>query len=494
MKITTEQFLLNSVHTMKNNFPTIFDTIDSRRKSISKMWPDYVYFPRLEIWKAIQNKMSAMNMIQNMIGGDSYSQYLINTTNMCESAVAMYNWRHHKKIYKVSDDLTKLICNFADNTDLYSTYMPIKKFFNLDNNGIFVQARMSEKVYGFYVVLDNYENRDTIIFYFVDDRCNDEIYTKNVISSDPSEFVYINGKSIGECLDYTTSIVRDAHNKMSLSNYSDKVKDKFINKNIPKADRDQVRALAILSYILDFNSDVMENPAQAKIYKKPNDNYIIKDKFREIQTFDVGFEFTNTLNNIKKVLFNPNIIESSIADQSDNDKNAKSIMDMQQEINRLKRQIDELSSENISLNRSISSYDTKYKELEESIKSERQELYALRELVFNDKNIIEESTANTNISYPYILKHKTVIAGGTVSWCNAIRSKFNNIKVIDGLTTPNDDLIKYAEIIWIQVDCMKHKNYYKIMNIAKKYNIPVKYFTNKGIISCCNQLVESDIK
>lgn len=493
MKVTTEKYLLNSLHNLKTNYPGIFDLLDKARIDENKTWPDYVYYPRMCIWNQISSVLNPpFALLKALKGQQAYDNSIINTANLFECAVIFYNWRRNKKIYRVSDELTNTICNIADNTDRYSVNIPFEKFFNMDINGIFIQSRISDNVYGFYVVLDYYMDHPQIIFYFIDSKCDDDSYTKNVFVGEPSEFSFIDGKSIGECMDFITGLVNKSMRKLENS-HSEYIVTKFNDRNnISEADKSQMRALAILSYILDTNSDLKPNPIQAKIYRKPDQNYIIKDKFREIQSFDVGFEFANNINQIRKVMYNPstnsNNNDSIITDTK------CSTNDLEAEVERLRRHVSELSAENESMSKQLINYDKRYNSLSESIKSERRELYDLRELVFNNQNVNEvESTNNTDIVYPYCLKRKTVVIGGSTPWANAIKAKFNNVKVIDGLSTPNDDLIKYANIIWIQVDYMKHKNYYKIINIARNYNIPVRYFTYKGIMSCCNQLVENDM-
>lgn len=491
MKITTEKYLLNSLHNLKNNYPGIFNLLDRARIDENKTWPDYVYYPRMSIWKQITSVLNSSSILLKALKGQrEYDNSIINTANICECAVIFYNWRRNKKIYKVSDELTNIICNIADNTDRYSVSIPFEKFFNMDINGIFIQSRISDNIYGFYVVLDYYMDHPEIIFYFVDSKCDDDSYTKNVFVGDPSEFTFVDGKSIGECMDFTTSLVNKAMHKLENSQ-SKYIVARFNDRNnISEADKSQMRALAILSYILDKNSDVKPNPTQEKIYRKPDQNYIIKDKFREIQSFDVGFEFANNINQIRKVMYNPNTNSSNIDSIATGSKCNTNYL----EVERLRRHIAELSAENESMSKQLRIFNRKYDSLSESVKSERRELYDLRELVFNNQNSNEAEYANSvDIVYPYCLKRKTVVIGGGITWANAIKAKFNNVKVIDGLSMPNDDLIKYANIIWIQVDYMQHKHYYKIINIARKYNIPVRYFTYKGIMSCCNQLVENDM-
>lgn len=496
MKVTTEKYLLNTLHNLKNRCPGIFDLIDQARIKENKSWPDYVYYPRMNIWKQINGLMDFPSVLIKILKGvDAYDNHIINTSNLCESTVMMYNWRRNKKVYRVSDELTDILCGIADNTDRYSIYLPIEKFLRLDVNGIFIQARISDNIYGFYVVLDYYMDHPEIIFYFIDSKCDDDAYTKYVFSGEASEFTVVNGKSIGECMDYTTELVNEAMGNLVNTHSKRVVENMSKRQNISAADISQMRALAILSYVLDAESDIKPNPVQAKIYRKPLPNSPIKDKFREIESFDVGFDFAKSINQIKNVLYNPNI-KSDMRDDKQSDVIVETYDDFDVvEIERLKQQIAELKSENKSLSRQLNDYNKKYNTLEESIKSERRELYDLRELVFNDQNNNESiNTSATDIVYPYILKKKTVVIGGSTSWTNAIKAKFNNIKVVDGLSIPNDDLIKYANIIWIQVDYMQHKSYYKIINIARKYNIPVRYFTYKGIMSCCNQLTKADME
>lgn len=498
MKITTEQFLLNNLHNLKNSFTGIFDILDkARNQSLpNKDWPDYVYLPRMTIWKTISSILNAGSpLIKALKGQDGYDHHVINCMNVCESSVIFYNWRRNKKIYRISDELTKIICNIADTTNRYSINLPMDKFLNIDINGIFVKARISDNIYGFQVVIDYFDDNPMIIFYMFSHECDDDNYTKNIFVGEPSEITILEGKSIGECMDYTSEMVNKGINKLS-SVFSKRVVDNFeMHTNISIADRNQMRALAILSYILDSDADIMPNPIQAQIYRKQEPNSTIKDKFREIESLDVGFGIKNTIQYIRGIVYNPNISTVIEECSSHNDTDAATINELKQEINRLKNHVSELSSENKILSKQLGEAQKKYSSLDDSIANERKELYDLRELVFNnrDKDEIKvDDTSSIKIAYPYTLKEKTIIIGGHVAWAINIRSKFNNIIVLDGTILPNDDLIKYANTIWIQIANLPHHSYYKVMNIARKYNIPIRYFTHYGVTKCAEQLVKNE--
>lgn len=127
---------------------------------------------------------------------------------------------------------------------------------------------------------------------------------------------------------------------------------------------------------------------------------------------------------------------------------------------------------------------------------ERRELTELRELIYNLQNNVEGETASEaeEISLPYTAKSNIVIFGGHESWLRAFRPLVKNVRIIDPHTNPDINLIRNADVVWMQTNAMPHSYYNKIMDIVRLRKIPVKYFAYASAEKCARQLAAEDMK
>ena len=58
---------------------------------------------------------------------------------------------------------------------------------------------------------------------------------------------------------------------------------------------------------------------------------------------------------------------------------------------------------------------------------------------------------------------------------------------------PNADLIRRADVIWIQTNALSHAYFYKIIDEARKHHVPVRYFSYASAGKCAEQLVRADM-
>lgn len=478
MKTVSANFLLKNLNNLKQAFPGIIEYLDKRREQDLKTkdkWPDFIYYPRMYVHNAIRNKNLSRSLLYN--SDDIY--------RISESTYMLYNWRRTKKIYKFSPELTKILCDQADSIDTHSMMLPIELLLKfLPHRIFFIEANIWKDNFGFMVTLDEYRHKDGTkhISLQTFDMFNEYLSAPDgkICTPDCNELSLIEGKTIGECMDHDT--------KLLLSNYS-LDKSKF-NRN--DCDKRLMRALTFILYLISQNADIKTDEEQSKKYK-PIQESRIKDKFREIEIMNVGFNIG------REIPSNNDDIHMGYKCSSKNDQfilewvNRDELDEKTDMIRKLESDIKALNQELFNTLRELKSIKDKYNKLQNDVQSERRELYDLRELIFNSSSVSENKTSNISIKYPYILKKKTVIIGGHVSWANNIRSKFNGAKVIDGTCLPNDDLIKYANVIWIQATNLPHSTYYKAINIAHRYNIPIRYFTYSGIVSCSEQLVKDDM-
>lgn len=124
---------------------------------------------------------------------------------------------------------------------------------------------------------------------------------------------------------------------------------------------------------------------------------------------------------------------------------------------------------------------------------EKQELNDLRELVFaltNDADSAAKEDTKTQVEFPYHTTKKHIVFGGHPSWLKAIRPMVPDVKFVDGV--PSTEQIKGADIVWLQTNYLSHKAFYKIIDIVRSKNIPLRYFTSASAAKCAEQVVNAD--
>ena len=124
----------------------------------------------------------------------------------------------------------------------------------------------------------------------------------------------------------------------------------------------------------------------------------------------------------------------------------------------------------------------------EKMAAERAELAGLREVVFTADHRDDD---HISVSLPYEVKQRAVIFGGHDMWQKPMKEFLTgDIRFIDrDMAAFDTDVIRYADIIWIQTNAISHKMYYKIMDAVRKWRIPVKYFLYASARKCAEQIV-----
>ena len=174
----------------------------------------------------------------------------------------------------------------------------------------------------------------------------------------------------------------------------------------------------------------------------------------------------------------------------------QSYEDIQAELLRAKREIK-------LLKRSAAEERKKYavailqkdKDLEQA-RLEHRELADLREVVFSKMHKTETSDSRQDdeaVTLPYETKKRAVIFGGHESFINTMKTFLTNVKYVDIKNMAfNPDLVRNADVVWIQTNRMYHPQYWSIIKIAKQYSVQVRYFRSSGAKSCAMQVITDD--
>lgn len=171
------------------------------------------------------------------------------------------------------------------------------------------------------------------------------------------------------------------------------------------------------------------------------------------------------------------------------------------EMEELKKSIAAKNEEIAELKRALHQAEADYRvekkrlnEQENEYEVTRQELIELRELIYKIQNSDERDNDRDDIQIelPYTAKKKIVIFGGHASWLRTIKQLLLNVRFIDPYTKPDTNLIRNADVVWMQSNAMPHSFYNKIMEITRQRKIPVKYFSCASAERCARELAASE--
>ena len=171
-------------------------------------------------------------------------------------------------------------------------------------------------------------------------------------------------------------------------------------------------------------------------------------------------------------------------------------------VEELKARIAALQSENSRLKQTVYEADRELREVkkahtaqEQKAELDRQELADLRELVFHlQEDVYDTESDGTGMVFPYHNIQRIVVFGGHDSWAREIKPRLPDVRFIDRDMVPNAELIRRADIVWIQANAISHSYYYKVLDETRKHSIPVRYFSYASALKCAEQLAEQDMK
>lgn len=164
----------------------------------------------------------------------------------------------------------------------------------------------------------------------------------------------------------------------------------------------------------------------------------------------------------------------------------------EKELERLRKENEQQKEELYKTKKELSDKDTLLEKQANKRTVEKQELNDLRELIFALTNDAGEEKPNQKPStaFPYHTQKKHVVFGGHPTWLKAIKPMLPDVKFIEGV--PSSEQIKGAEMVWLQTNYMSHKAFYKIIDIVRSKNIPLRYFTSASAAKGAEQVVAAD--
>lgn len=166
---------------------------------------------------------------------------------------------------------------------------------------------------------------------------------------------------------------------------------------------------------------------------------------------------------------------------------------LEAKIAELKKQLEHARKTAYDANREMRECKKRQEKLEKKLAMEQQELADLRELVFHQQeNLYQDAVADENVKFPYKTTLRTVVFGGHDSWAREIKPKLPDVRFIDRTMLPNSDMIRRADVVWIQTNALSHAFFYKIIDEVRKHNVPLRYFSYASATKRAEQLAKYD--
>ena len=134
-----------------------------------------------------------------------------------------------------------------------------------------------------------------------------------------------------------------------------------------------------------------------------------------------------------------------------------------------------------------------------ALQREHTELVDLRELVFNQESLEQVPADDTkpvqDITFPYETKKRVVVFGGHDTFLKVIKPMFPTVRFVDTRNIAfNPDIVRNADVVWIQNNCISHSQFWTVIKLANLYGVQVRYFASAGTDRCARQIVEEDIR
>jgi hypothetical protein len=170
---------------------------------------------------------------------------------------------------------------------------------------------------------------------------------------------------------------------------------------------------------------------------------------------------------------------------------------LSEELEQARKEVKALRAALYKERREASDDRAKYEHELKALRMEHRELADLRSLVFNmnaaDPSRLEK--VEKQITYPYSTKKRTVVFGGHDSFLRAFKPLLPDVKFVDteqyGFAP---EIIRNADVVWVQTNCISHSQYNNITRVVRQYGIQLRYFGFASAEKCAEQLVTEDMK
>ncbi len=98
-----------------------------------------------------------------------------------------------------------------------------------------------------------------------------------------------------------------------------------------------------------------------------------------------------------------------------------------------------------------------------------------------------------DIAYPYHAQKRTVVFGGHRTFLRELKKRLPGVKYVNIANYSfNMDIIRNADVVWVQTNCISHTQYSRILKAVRTHNIQLRYFSYASARKCAEQIVRED--
>ena len=125
------------------------------------------------------------------------------------------------------------------------------------------------------------------------------------------------------------------------------------------------------------------------------------------------------------------------------------------------------------------------------------ELIDLRERFFHinsEEDLLDSLQDVGDIKWPYETKKRVIVFGGHPNFIKQMKSLLPGVRFVDVDNLAfNPDIVRNADVIWIQNNYLSHAQFYNVTKEARQYNVQIRYFVYSSSEKSAMQIVEDDI-
>lgn len=165
------------------------------------------------------------------------------------------------------------------------------------------------------------------------------------------------------------------------------------------------------------------------------------------------------------------------------------------QIELLNRKIKELRGALHDAERAAGHFKDQLRLSEERENADRAELAQLRETLYHLKEAESPEAGEPSplLELPWQIKRRVVVFGGGDNWRKAIKPLLPGARFYDRDELPDVNIVRGADVVWLQANAISHKFYYQVIDTARKNNIPVRYFGASSAKKCAMQLALNEL-
>ena len=161
----------------------------------------------------------------------------------------------------------------------------------------------------------------------------------------------------------------------------------------------------------------------------------------------------------------------------------------------LARQVKELRVALHDAERTSNRLREQLRDAKQNWEADRSELAHLRETLYRLRagEDAEAEDSGPLVELPWQVKRRVVVYGGHDSWRKAVKPLLPGARFYDREELTDLNTVRGADVVWLQVNAMSHKYYYRIIDAARKHDIPVRYFGSASAKKCAVQLALDEL-